>query len=184
MKPITMLWLILSIALPMSGQTRTSIPTKNKSATSSIRSVDFRNFTYERFYSDGEMLVLRDGTDGKKIPEELSSSYFVSAKYVDLDGDGDEEAVVTIGTDYSGSAGYGEHYLVFKDNNDGNINQVFQQYRETPKALRIVGQSIIIVAPSWGKNDAHCCPRFTETSVYRWRGNGLMRISRKLTRTS
>ena len=181
MKLILSFLLALSIVSTVYGQRQRATATQTHNVGSSIRRVNFRDFTFERFYSDGENLVLHNGSDGNKIPDDLFSSNLVSVRYVDFDGDNEEEAIVTIGVEYSGSTGYVEHYLVFKNNN-GAVNQVFPESRETPKPSRIVGRSLIITGPFWSKTDAHCCASFIETSIYQWRGTALVRTSRKLSR--
>jgi hypothetical protein len=107
-------------------------------------------------------------------------SELAPVKYVDFDGDGNEEALVVINTSQEAAGAYWEQdYFVFAYRNDAPV-QVFHEYRYKPIGVSVVGRLIVISAYLWGENDAHCCPAAIETSAYRWRGVGFVRVSRKL----
>jgi hypothetical protein len=142
-------------------------------SASSIRSVDFRNFTYIR--KGAEPLVLRDG----KEAEEAEGSRLLSVKYVDFDLDGNEEALVTIATGRRGEGRYSEEYYVYAYRN-GKARQVFRESREKPQGMQVKGRSLVITAPFWSPTDPGCCPSAIETTAFRWRGSGFVRVSRQL----
>jgi hypothetical protein len=140
---------------------------------SSIRSLDFRNFSYQR---DGvDTLVLRDGKEAGQV----EGSRLLSVKYVDFDRDGNEEALITIANGRRSEGAYSEEYFVFTDQK-GDVRQIFHQAREKSHGIRVSGQSIIITAPFWKPGDPGCCPRLIETATYSWRRGGFARTSRQL----
>lgn len=162
---------------------RSKSPSPSRSNPQPIRAVDFKNFSYDgHSHPNGETsLTLHDGSDGRKVPDDLYAASLESVKYLDMNSDGVEEAIVTIGTESGGSAGFFRDYFVYRYE-DGSVRQIFHEWRETPKPIKVVGRLLTIVAPFWTENDAHCCASKLETSVYGWRGNGIVRISRRLTR--
>jgi hypothetical protein len=139
-----------------------------------VRSVDFRDFTY---HDDGRRFTLHDG----KYSEGDAASWFsyrlLGVRYVDFDGDGEEEAFVVIDFRTSGTYDNGKGYYVFAYRG-GKPQVVFQEWREKSWAGRTRGRSIIITAPFW-RDGGLCCPSGLETSVYRWRGSRFVRVSRK-----
>lgn len=157
-----------------------------------VRSVDFRNFSYHcQFKSssniwgmkvDPKTIVLRRGRN--MVKGEHSEGEYGSAvdsiKYLDFDGDGKEEAFVVVSTTQEAAGAYWEaDYFVFAYR-DGVSLPVFHEYRYKPSGVQVMGKSIVITAYLWREDDAHCCPSSIETSVYGWRGAGLVRISRRL----
>ena len=105
-----------------------------------------------------------------------------SVKYVDLDADGKEEAVIVITTSQEVAGAYWEQdYFVFTYR-DSKPVQVFHEYRYKAGGIRFAGKALIIEAPFWKEDDGHCCPSSTETTIYRWSGDGLVRASRTLKR--
>jgi hypothetical protein len=143
-------------------------------AVAGIRSIDFRNFTYTG--EGAAPLVLHDG---KEAGEGDEGRKFLAVKYVDFNGDGNEEALVTISTGRRGEGGYAEEYYVYSERN-GKPRQLFHESRQKPQLKRVQRRSILIVAPFWRSTDAGCCPSAVETAVYSWRGSGFVRVSRQL----
>ncbi len=137
-----------------------------------IRSVDFRNFTFAP--KGAPLLTLHDGRE-----DEPDGSYLVSVRYADFDGDGKDDALVTVGTGKKDAGGYSEDYYVYLERN-GRPRLVWHDSREKPRQVRIEGNSIVIVAPFWKDGDPGCCPSAIETAVYRWRHGRFVRLSRQL----
>lgn len=148
--------------------------TNTATAVSGIRSVDFRNFTYTG--EGAESLVLRNG---KEAGEGGEGRKLLAVKYFDFNGDGNEEALVTISTGRRGEGGYAEEYYVYSER-DGKPRQIFHESRQKPQLMRVKGRAILIVAPFWKRTDAGCCPSALETAIYSWRGPGFVRVSRQL----
>ena len=83
-----------------------------------IRKTDFRNFTYPSFWSKGRIKI-KDGklsTESKHCMTEYSVE---GVKYLDLTGDGDEEAIVNV-SDFTacGSSGVSQYYYVYTIRNN------------------------------------------------------------------
>jgi hypothetical protein len=138
-----------------------------------IRSVDFYNFTYE--LAGRAKVTLKNGSYKKNYARDsntISTSKLLVLKYADFDGDGKEEALMLIKSKDTGGSNHGDNdYFVFAYR-AGKPRQIFHEYREGPEGLCLKNRSIIIIAEAW--KDApipHCCPPFTETKVYRWRGS-------------
>lgn len=171
---------------------RRTAPALNSQTGRGIRSVDFRNFTYRREGKSGsniwqssveaKTIVLRKGRNmvkGEYTEGEYGSELNL-LRYIDFDGDGKEEAFVVIYTSQEVAGAYWEQdYFVFTYR-DGAPIQIFHEYAYKPSGVRITGRSIVIDMPFWRENDPHCCPSAIETSIYRWRGAGFARASRRL----
>jgi len=103
--------LLLSILIALSIASTASA--QNSSAPRSIRDVDFKNFTFNWYPRDadtppvGRKIVLTNGEmDTGWVGEERRTFFLINQpiKYGDLTGDGNEEAVVVLGTIISGMA--------------------------------------------------------------------------------
>jgi hypothetical protein len=146
----------------------------------SIRSVDFHNFTFENSDSWMGKVALRNGTYQEKDGLGLvQAAKLVALKYVDFDGDGNEEVVVAIRTKFSGSMPLAMDYYVYSGG-PGAVREVFHKWHEGSEGLCIKGKSLTIIAPFWDFPIPHCCPRYTEKTVYKWRGSRLEPVSRRL----
>jgi hypothetical protein len=145
-----------------------------------IRSVDFYNFSY---HSEiwGDNISLRKGEYARKDPvgETLyTRSKLIALKYADFNKDGKEDVAVAMRTLLNGSMPVAMDYYVF-EYRSGKAQQIFYKWQEGPEGLCVKGHSLIITAALWEKGDAHCCPRYTEQAVYRWRGKGIVVASRR-----
>ncbi len=150
-------------------------------AVNQIRSVDFYNFTYHSG-SWGERITLRNGRYKRK--DSIGSALFtISAlarlQYADLKGDGREQAIITIRTKLNGSGPTAVDYYVFEDRN-GSPRQIFHEWREGLAAIYVARRCLRIAAAFWAREDAHCCPSYTETMTYRWRTSRFTIASRRL----
>ena len=139
-----------------------------------IRAVDFGNFTYQ---ADGSRFVLRGGKYSEGGDAAWFSRRLADVKYLDFDGDGDDEAFVVIDYRTSGTLDNAKDYYVFSYRG-GRPRMVLHEWREKPWDARLRGGSIIIVASFW-RGGGLCCPSGLETSVYRRRGSQFVRVSRK-----
>ena len=180
-----------SISYGVTSQVRSTGEGQHSSARTSrtnkgIRSVDFRNFTFERAAGDGSIMriVLRNGENTTPATDTLMGrgSELKFVRYVDFDGDGNEEALVAINTWFEAAGSYEEDdYYVFAYR-DGSPVQIFHEGRPKSQGIRVVGKSLVISAPYWRAQDPDTSPYATEITVYRWRGNGFVRVSRNLRR--
>lgn len=160
-----------------------------------IRSVDFRNFTFPVACGQQKTLTLKQG----KVPGEgcHDITKLVSLSYLDLTGDGREEAVIVIGTNCKTSCWYMEDYLIYSYR-QGRLKPIFKRsesYRygliepkdfskdvwglRRPYGLSIRRQRLFLTVLEWDAGDANCCPRYRESMIYEWRSNRFAVISRK-----
>jgi hypothetical protein len=160
--------------LLLSRSTPTVAQTKNN-----IRSVDFYNFTYE--LDPHNKIALRKGLSrDETLPHLFSEERLLSLRYVDLNGDGKEEAVIAIRDLEPGSMPISMDYFVY-DFYKGSARQIFHESREGPKGLCIRGRSLIISAAAWTDDHVrvpHCCPEYSETTIYQLRGSRFVITSR------
>jgi hypothetical protein len=141
---------------------------------SSIRAVDFRNFSYHSAHTNFDL------KDGEYKEGEVGSWYAYTldtVKYVDFDRDGSEEALVVVDFRTSGTLDNAKDYFVF-GYAKGVPRMIFHQWRENPQSSQVKDRTISIAAPFW-KDGGLCCPSGLETSVYRWRSSRFVRGSRK-----
>jgi len=148
-----------------------------------IRAVDFRNFAYkfEDYELPQDKLTLHNGrykAPGGGIPMVVAGN-LVSVAYADFDRDGQEEAVLQLHVEVSGSAGSFENYLVYAYQN-GAAQEIFRESREGGRRMSVTGGRITFSAPFWRDNDAHCCPSALATETYVRRGSKFVRASRRL----
>jgi hypothetical protein len=144
-----------------------------------IRSVDFYNYTYDT--ESLGTIILRKG----RWKEQMSSLLYSKAKlellrFVDLNNDGKEEAIIAIRGEQPSSMPVAMDYYVY-DFHKGVARCIFHQGQEGTKGLCVIGRSLIITAPKWATELAvpHCCPEFTERKVYRLVGNRFVVQSRR-----
>ena len=150
-----------------------------------IRSVSFRDFTYSS-ESWGKKIKLKNGEYKEKDDpdDSRSRSYtrtkLIILKYTDLDGGGDDEAIVALRTELNGSMPVAMDYYVFAYRN-GRPVQLFHQWHEGPNGLCVRQRSLSITAALWDHPPIpHCCPKYTERKIYQWRSSKFVVTSRRL----
>ncbi len=141
-----------------------------------VRSVNFRNFTYQFSWLEEKKITLRRGTAPKT--ELHDETELVSVQYHDFDRDGSDEAIVVLGTNCYASCWYIENYYVFAYR-QGRVQQIFHEVREQPYGLIVRGQALVIAAPTWFYGEVHCCPQHKQIDKYQWRRNHFVLASRR-----
>jgi hypothetical protein len=152
-----------------------------------LRSVDFKNYDYgtlcggaHKFLAlNDDRLALRNG----HAEQGDASNYtdLSSVNYIDLDGDGGEEAFVVINGETSGSSGGYQAAYVFGFKG-GKIKQLWTKCEENSTA-ELKGRSIVFVSPEWIGDDAHCCFRSIKTETFGVRSGKVMVTSTTRRRT-
>ena len=191
---------------------------RHKSTTSPLGSFDFKNFTYPlpRGWQnpDGTDLTL---TDGKRLPvskfidEDMADEEkmearamrrigmsYVTTKYVDLTGDGQDEAIVILKVERTGNAipelvyvyewKGGAPSLVWNfrtgDRADGGLKDIRTENGEA--VVELYGQDRFLIGETetnkiTGDEEQLCCPtHFTRTS-YKWNGRNFTLQGKRLT---
>ena len=153
------------------------------SSKEGIRSTDFRKFTYEDCKGwGGRAISLQNGEYSNRDGLGETRSKLIAIRYVDLNADGREEAVIDIRTWSYGSMPYMDDYYVFQYRR-GALNLIFHTSRVTPERMVVRRRAVIIVAPYWSDGSGpYCCPPYIEKTIYRWQGSKLSVAGRKLRR--
>ncbi|HEY0426314.1 MAG TPA: hypothetical protein VGC76_00780 [Pyrinomonadaceae bacterium] len=192
MKKITLGFLLIILALAASGAAQSkkrNIERKTTKTTSTIRKIDFKNFNYGQLcggyhkflpIEKSDRLVLRKGH--AEFGDESNYADLGSVKYVDFDGDGQEEAFVIINGQTSGSSNDYLATYVFAYQN-GKPKQIWTKCEEN-SAAELKSRTILFTYPEWIGDAAHCCPTYFTTDSYAWKGAGLARIARKRKKAS
>lgn len=145
--------------------------------SSSIRDIDFRNFDYPQ--CDGPTARLRRGRHRYgETPHDTAE--LKSVRYVDIDGDRVQDAFVVVDWSSSGSVGGGVNAYLFSLRAGTPVN-VWSRCGGRSTAT-LAGRTIRFTYPEYVGDDANCCPTYSATDTYAWRGGGLVRIAKKRTR--
>jgi hypothetical protein len=164
-------------------------PSPRQNKTDAIRDVDFKNFTYPWYpsflKSRWRELTLHDGKleieEDRQTGIENLSLELDDVSYVNLRGDTQEEAIVTI----AGIAGV---------NSFLNGVFIYDIEKEKPKLLwqhetgdrangglrRIAVESGMLTLEEYARSEGDgglCCPKIFIRSNYRWSGNHFQKIS-------
>jgi hypothetical protein len=181
-KLLAALALILSFAPGVLAQRRAE----------SIRSVDFRNFTYprvgeQRSYIRRKTFTLKNGKYAEHEIEDGMS--FGDVVYGDVTGDGKEEAIVVLGVQTRGTAIPNCVYIytlrnsrpvllwgfMTGDRADGGLRRVYVQGRDL--AIELYGKGTRIGGKLYGTEQVGaCCAKSVTRTRYRWRDGKFRRV--------
>jgi hypothetical protein len=142
-----------------------------------ISKIDFYNRTY---ICDRAKVTLKNGQYKKqgKPPHELW--WLAYLDYADIDGDGEPEAIVSLRNIPSSSIIWADDVFVFKMVK-GLLHQIAHIWQEGLESIAVVDGSLVIVAPYWTDNDAHCCPSQKEKAVFVLKAGKLEKVGSTLT---
>lgn len=162
-------------------------PTVSSRPNSSIRSIDFENFTYPQIGARGTF-TLKDGHE----PNALEHRNLVDVVYGDVTSDGLEEAMVVFSQNIRGSAipffvyvysmnGTKVRLLWSFDageRGDGGLRQISTDGSQL--SIELYGRDRVVNGGTSSEEDnmGVCCPRFFTRSYYQWRG-GRFRLRTK-----
>lgn len=154
--------------------------------SSSIRLIDFANFTYPRVGEQRSYIRLKTFTlkNGEYPEHEIEDGMrFEDVVYGDVTGDGVEEAIVILGIRTRGSAIPDCVYIYTLKNKRPSLLWGFVTGDRADGGLRkVYAESGILVVELFGPArliEAACCPkRFTRTR-YEWRGGRFRRKRRQ-----
>lgn len=146
-----------------------AIENENKTTTS-IREIDFQNFTFpwtKTFGGKGKSFTLKNGIAKLTDERELS---FESLSYVDVADDYDEQALVVVKID-DGNATYEMLYVFAVENGKPKFLESFEFGDgfniHFGTAFAAHGELIIETYQQTAK-DAECCPSVIDISYYKW----------------
>jgi len=152
--------------------TDNSTTKENNAESSSIRKIDFQNFTFPwtKTFGYGEKsFALKDGTANLSDERKLN---FKSLTYINAADDYDEQALVNVEID-DGNATYQMLYVYAIENNKPKLLQSFEFGENNiffGTAFDAHGE-LVIETYKQQSGDAECCPSIIEISYYKWRKN-------------
>jgi hypothetical protein len=171
---------------PPATATPSPTATPTPDTDSPIRKVDFKNFRYEGPDDLPESFTLRDGEKSFVMGKEMGFS-LGNVSYGDLTGDGNEEAILTIGVQTGGSAmptlvfvysiKHGRPKQIWKfatgDRADGGLREVFASSNELVVEVNGVTKWVNgtwkTTTPEENRRGA-CCATVYTRSKFRWNG--------------
>jgi hypothetical protein len=173
---------------------------RHKTTTSLLGKFDFKNYTYPlpRGWQDpdGDEAELENGT--RKMTEEKIGLSYVAAKFFDVTGDGQDEALVVLKIVTAGSAIPQIVYVfTWKDNHpeliwyfrtgdraDGGLKDLRPE--DGMLAVELFGQDRFILGgvetgKITGDEEQLCCPPFYSRSRYKWNGRDFLMQGKRQT---
>lgn len=157
------------------------------SAQSGIRAVDFQNFTYHPYCLDQRPhnFPVRDGKYEYKRGD--NQFYFVAAKpeYGDVNGDGQDEAIIMTGCNTGGSGTFSEGFIYTMRNGKAVLlTNLAGGDRADGGFHRLSIQGGLVVVETYDHKDSSgaCCPDFVDTQKYKWNGRRLVKSGRSVRR--
>lgn len=182
------------------------IDERDKTCDAPIGKFDFKNFTYPlpRGWqdSDGKEAELVNGNRPMEMSEESNERRtglsYLTTKFLDLTGDGQDEAIVILKIETGGAAIPQLVYIfIWKENKpqliwnfrtgdraDGGLKDIRAENGET--IIELYGQDRYIVgeldtAKITGDEEQLCCPTHFTKSRYKWNGNTFRLEGKRLT---
>ena len=151
--------------------------------TSNIRAVDFQNFSYRPTCSyDAKPLRTHNGEYTRARGDDKIFFKIKDPKYGDLNGDGKDEAVVTSVCNTGGTGNFTEGFVYTMR---GGRPILLTRIEGGDRAFggiddARIEQGLLLVeryAPDESGGGA-CCPKYIETTKYRWNGQRLVQIGK------
>jgi hypothetical protein len=176
------------------------IDERDKTTVSVIGKFDFRNYTYPlpRGWEDpdGDEVQLDNGV--RKMTEDKIGLSYVTTKYLDVTGDGHDEAIVILKIVTAGSAipqlvyifSWKEDkpeliwYFRTGDRADGGLKDM--RLENGLLLIELYGQDRFILgeletSKITGDEEQLCCPTFFSRSYYKWNGKNFLMQGKRLT---
>ena len=178
------------------------IDERNKKTASPIGEFDFKNFSYPlpRGWQDADSkeVVLENGKRPMSEEEKKIGLSYITTKFFDITGDGQDESFVILKVD-TGGAAIPQLVYVFTwkneqpeliwnfrtgDRADGGLKDIRAENGET--VIELFGQDRYIVgeldtAKVTGDEEQLCCPTYFTRSRYKWNGNVFQLQGKRLT---
>jgi hypothetical protein len=152
-------------------------------AQNDIRNVDFKNFTYDAEFCGGESasrITVKNGefAEEKEVDGYTDRMYFsvFGFTYGDLDGDGNDEAVVLSLCNTGGTGNFTEAYI-FTMRNGEPLKIVTLEGGDRAdggmREARIEKGTLIMETNDPGEFGGACCPEIVVTRTYKLKGQTL-----------
>ena len=160
-------------------------------AQSDIHSVEFKNFTYSAYCAGDqpEKITVKNGEYSKETQMDgyVDRIYFnvFGISYGDLNGDGNDEAVILSVCNTGGTGNFSEGFIYTQRSGKPVLLAHFPGGDRAYGGLRSakVDNGILIVESNDpGENGANCCPELAVTNRYRLTGDKLIAQGKPVTR--
>lgn len=177
MRTVTFAISLMAAVLAVGLAARPQSSALNK-ASSSIRSVDFLNFTYKPGCTSGTVTTKNGEYDSPHDPQEDAPVYFTIKEviYGDIRGDGSEQAVVLTGCNLGGTGYWTEAFLFeLRAGKPVQVESVGGGDRAMGgiQSVRVEGH-LLKVAQQYGIGA--CCADYIENTTYVLRENRLVPV--------
>ncbi len=155
--------------LPVNQTVSNSVIIENYPEVSSIRKIDFQNFTFswtKKFGYGEKTFTLKNGA--ADLPDERKVT-LNSLAYVNVADDYDEQALITLKID-DGNATYKMLYVYAVENGKPKLLESFE-FGENNVFLGTAFEAhseLVIETYNQLSGDAECCPSIVEISYYKW----------------
>jgi hypothetical protein len=152
-------------------------------AQSDIRKVDFKNFTYDvQIFEVKEKLTLKNGEFDRNTEDD--KLFFTASvdSYGDIDGDGNEEAVVLTIMNTGGTGNFSSGIIFTMK---GGKPVVLTEFAGGDRAYgglvgaRILDKKLIVEQYDVGEAGGACCPEFIVTTTLSWNGKELVAVGKQ-----
>jgi hypothetical protein len=156
-------------------------------AQSGIRSFDFQNFTYHP-YCLGERPLTFPVKNGKYEVKRGDDQYYfvaVAPEYGDVNGDGQDEAIILTGCNTGGSGTFSEGFIyTMRRGKPALLTNLAGGDRADGGFHRLSIEGGLVVVESYDHKDTSgaCCPDFVDTQKWKWNGRRLVKSGRKTRR--
>jgi hypothetical protein len=154
-----------------------------------IRKIDFRNFTYEALCVgvEAETITVKDGEfyEEKKEDDYVDRFYFkvLDIAYGDVNGDGQEEAIVITVCNTGGTGNFTEGFVFGIKNGNADLlaripggDRAYGGLREA----RVEARLLVVESNDAGEYGGACCPEAVITTKYRVIGDKLVQVGKPL----
>jgi hypothetical protein len=152
-----------------------------------IRKIDFKNFTYNPFCAGEEPrnVTVKDGEFGEEKQEDGYTDRFsftiFSVNYGDVNGDGNEDAVILSNCNTGGTGQFTEGFIYeLKNEKPSLITRIpggDRAYGGLVEA-RIEKGILVIESNDVGEQGGACCPEFIVTSLFKFSGGKLVQTGK------
>lgn len=179
---LVVLLFVLAISLTASAQRRAKGQAQSTGVKTDIKQVDFKNFTYP---VNGKSVHMRKGKGeyvNRRDNDESFEANVDKVVYGDLTGDGMDEAAVVIAYRGGGSGSYNDGFIYILKNGRPELLTTFKGGDRADGSItnvKIQGGLLVVerFAPE-SPGSGLCCPKYIDTTKYRWSGSALVQVGR------
>lgn len=161
------------------GPLPTEIIQGNGANAGSLRNeLVLKNLEYTIASLDDLKVTLKDGVY-ENADEHIYVSYIETAGYADLNGDGEEEALVLLGTNFGASGMFTDLAVVHMvDGMSVNLDTITLGDRVDVRETNVEDGNILVTMVTQGPNEPMCCGTLEVTVTYALEGDTLTEVAR------